>query len=77
MKPLRELMTQEEFIRHGYRIVKLFQAVQPSDEEFLAVRMADDAPGDMFLQLAQKSEEMMESANEMLMLWHCKPEGHA
>ena len=77
MKPLQELMTEDEFVLHGMRIVKLFHPIQPSDEEFLAVRLADDAPGDMFIQMMQSADEMLESANEMLALWHAKPEGNA
>lgn len=73
MKPLKELMTEDEFVNHFTRIVKLFQPIQPSDEEFLAVRLADDAPGDMFIQMMQSANEMLES----LVLWHVKPEGNA
>ena len=70
-------MTEEEFVRHAMRTMRLFQRNQPSDEEFLAVRLADDAPGDMFIQMMQSADEMLESANEMLALWHAKPEGNA
>ena len=77
MKPLQELMTEDEFVNHFTRSIKLFRLSQPSDEEFLAVRLADDAPGDMFIQMMQSADEMLESANEMLALWHAKPEGNA
>lgn len=77
MKPLKELMTEDEFFSHFTRSIKLFHLIQPSDEEFLAVRLADDAPGDMFIQMMQSADEMLESANEMLALWHAKPEGNA
>lgn len=70
-------MTLREAISIGLRIMKLFQPIQPSDQEFLAVRMADNAPGDQFLTDAKRTEEVTETANQILELWFTRPEGHA
>ena len=70
-------MTEDEFVRHAMRTMRLFQQNQPSDQDFLEIRLKEDQPNDIFVQLAQKREEMLESANQMLELWHCIPEGRA
>jgi len=74
---LSEIMTEEEFVAIGMRIVKLFHPFQPSDEEFLAVRIADNAPDDEFLKAAQSQEMVAETANQIFELWVTRPEGHA
>lgn len=74
---LSEIMTEDEFVAIGMRIVKLFHPFQPSDEEFLAVRMADNAPGDQFLVDARRTEKVTETANQIFELWVTRPEGNA
>jgi len=74
---ISDIMTRDEFVGIGMRIVKLFQPIQPSDEEFLAVRMADNAPGDQFLTDARRTEEVTETANQIFELWFTRPEGNA
>lgn len=74
---LSQIMTEDEFVAIGTRIVKLFHPFQPSDEEFLAVRMADNAPGDQFLVDARRTEEVTETANQIFELWVTRPEGNA
>lgn len=77
MRPINEIMTEDEFVRHAMRVMKLFKPIQPTDEEYLVVRMQDDVPGDVFVQLAMKMEEMVETAGQMLELMHVRPEGSA
>lgn len=74
---LKDIMTEDEFVAIGMRIVKLFHPFQPSDEEFLAVRIADNAPDDQFLKAAQSQEMVTETANQIFELWVTRPEGHA
>ena len=74
---LSDIMTEDEFVAIGMRIVKLFHPFQPSDEEFLAVRIADNAPDDEFLKAAQSQEMVAETANQIFELWVTRPEGHA
>lgn len=70
-------ITLREAISMGLRIMRLFQPIQPSDQEFLAVRMADNAPGDQFLMDARRTEEVTETANQIFELWVTRPEGNA
>ena len=74
---ITEVMTEDEFVAIGMRIVKLFHPFQPSDEEFLAVRIADNAPDDQFLLAAQTQNTVTETANQIFELWVTRPEGHA
>ena len=74
---ITEVMTEDEFVAIGMRIVKLFHPFQPSDEEFLAVRIADNAPDDQFLLAAQTQNTVAETANQIFELWVTRPEGHA
>ena len=74
---LSDIMTEEKFVAIGMRIVKLFHPFQPSDEEFLAVRMADNHPDDQFLLAAQNKNALAEKANQLFHLWFVTPEGHA
>lgn len=80
MKPLSEIMTEDEFVAHAMRVMKLFKPRQPSNEEFLVVRMQDDAPDDQFLELVRMGDmrqQINETAAEMFALFICDPEGHA
>lgn len=70
-------MTEEKFVAIAMRIVKLFQPIQPSDEEFLAVRLADNAPDDEFIRAMQSREMMNETASQIFELWITRPEGNA
>lgn len=74
---LKDIMTEDEFVAIGMRIVKLFHPFQPSDEEFLALRIADNAPDDQFLKAAQSQEMVAETANQIFELWHARPAGNA
>lgn len=77
---LPDIMTEDEFVAHAMRGMKLFKPRQPSNEEFLAVRMQDDAPDDQFLELVRMGDmrqQINETAAEMFALFICDPEGHA
>lgn len=74
---LKEIMTEEEFLRIGMQIVRLFEPVQPSDEEFLAIRLADNQPDDEFIRAMQSREMMTETASQIFELWVTRPEGNA
>ena len=81
MKPLFEIMTEDEFVAHATRIMKLFLPKQPSDPEFLALRLHDNVADDQFLELAKKIADMQcdiaQTANQIFDLWFAEPEGHA
>lgn len=77
MTRLSDIMTEDEFVAHAQRIMKLFLPKQPSEKDFMALRIFDDAPNDIFIQLSLLHEDMVETAGQMLELWHCEPEGHA
>lgn len=70
-------ITLREAISIGLRIMKLFQPIQPSDEEFLAIRMADNQPDDEFIRAMQNREMMTETASQIFELWITRPEGSA
>ena len=74
---ITEVMTEDEFVAIGMRIVKLFHPFQPSDEEFLAVRIADNAPDDQFLMAAQHRDQVAKTASEIFALWYAQPGGSA
>jgi hypothetical protein len=74
---ITEVMTEDEFVAIGMRIVKLFHPFQPSDEEFLAIRLADNAPDDHFLMAAQHRDKVAQTAIEIFALWYARPEGSA
>lgn len=90
MRPINEIMTEDEFVRHAMRVMKLFKQKQPSDEQFLTVRMQENAPDDHFLELFRLNDinqemiamndvnqEINETAAQMFALFVCEPEGHA
>lgn len=74
---LKDIMTEEEFLRIGMQIVRLFEPNQPSDEEFMAVRLADNQPDDQFLLAAQTRNNVAETASQIFELWVTRPEGNA
>lgn len=90
MRPIKEIMTEDEFVRHAMRVMKLFKQKQPSDEQFLTVRMRENAPDDHFLELFRLNDinqemiamndvnqEINETAAQIFALFVCEPEGHA
>ena len=74
---ITEVMTEDEFVAIGMRIVKLFHPFQPSNEDFLAIRLADNAPDDQFLLAAQHRDQVAQTASEIFALWYSQPEGSA
>ena len=74
---ITEVMTEDEFVAIGMRIVKLFHPFQPSDEDFLAIRLADNAPDDQFLLATQHRNQVAQTASEIFALWYARPEGSA
>lgn len=84
MKKIKEIyaeadsvMPRAEFAKHATRIMKLFQFHQPSNEEFLELRIKDDAPGDDVVEYQRTIEEIMEQTMMAMTLFHTPAEGSA
>jgi len=90
VKPLSEIMTEDEFVAHAMRVMKRFKPRQPSDEQFLTVRMQENVPNDHFLELFRLNDinqemiamndvnqEINETAAQIFALFVCEPEGSA
>lgn len=74
---LPDKMTEDEFVKFAIRIMKLFAPKQPSNEEFLELRMKDDAPGDEIVEMMRTIDDVMEQASMAFNLLHCPAEGNA
>jgi hypothetical protein len=70
-------MTDDEFVKFAIRIMELFSPKQPSNEEFLELRMKDDAPGDEIVEMMRTIDDVLEQASMALDLLHCPAEGNA